>query len=59
MKRIVYHYTVMRTLEVPDDFPEEIYELEAHIDDIGSVITEYVTSEKTDGCEIITVEDIK
>lgn len=59
MKGILYHYVVMRKIEVPDDCPS---------DDIGNTaewcwnqgkdLIDYVVSEDTRDCEIVDVTNL-
>lgn len=59
MKRIVYHYVVMRTLEVPDECPSDnignmLEWIGQHRDDF---MENHTTKEDTRDWEIVDVEE--
>lgn len=66
MKRIVYHYVVMRTLEVPDECPSgSIDEVVDWIERqtahscfmVGDTVKDYTIKENTRDCEIVDVRE--
>ncbi|MCP4259114.1 MAG: hypothetical protein GY774_16635 [Planctomycetes bacterium] len=60
MKEILYHYVVMRKIEVPDECPtDDIYRATDWIERQGHAIEDCVTSEDTRDCEITDVRDVE
>lgn len=58
MKRIVYHYVVMRTLEVPDECPSDsIFNIINWVWGNDKSTEDYRVKESTRDCEIVDVEE--
>ncbi len=58
MKIVIYHYTVMRSIEVDDKYStDNIYQLNDDLEKDGIDIDDLIISEKTDNCEIVDVEE--
>jgi hypothetical protein len=57
MKEIILHYTVMKRYEVPDYCPSNKHQAQRFLDNHPE--NEFLTSEKTDGFEIVEISDLK